>query len=367
MKTFAAAKLEIGLEMLREINIESVQEASRALSIIVSIYLDDPDPPLDPQYRATTNSLSLLQREAELYELLKQAHADGSYDIVRNSVLIRHPDAIFPRRAEEFMEKLKAPLEAFIASANPVTPWQSELTGTDALMDAHPASLGLLSQDLLPVMSLHDLGGFIHDPILSSRFDELFARGKKTVLVNTSGSGKTRLMFEGLCRHWGLYFTVFNYGARDLGSNDIANVIDRLEFTLQDVSSSTEGSRHLEQNHALAEGLIARTLLARLLIFRMFLEIASEGGLTEEHKKRWLMLQLFPSLKLGCDIFGYLASSLGNFNPGKEIAVTQAKIQELLDHDSHLFFVLDEAQQAARKFCGAFDAEPGKRHPLLLK
>ncbi|KAK7044912.1 hypothetical protein R3P38DRAFT_182479 [Favolaschia claudopus] len=370
MMTFAE-KLEIGLEMLREItNIESLQDASRALSLIVSIYLDDPDPPLDPQYRAVTKSLSLLQREPGLHELLKQAHADGSYDVVRNSVLIRHPDAIFPRSAEKFLERLKAPLKAFIASANPVTTWKSELTGTDALTDAHLASLGLLSQDLLPVMSLHDLGSFKHDPILSSRVDELFARGKKTVLVNTSGSGKTRLAFEGLCRHWGLYFTVFNYGARDLGSNDIANVIDRLELDLKsDVSSSTEGSRRLEQNHALAEGLIARALLARLLIFRMFLDIANanQGGLTEEHKKRWLMLQLLPSLKLGCDIFGSLASSLGNFDPGEEIAVTQAKIQELLDHDSHLFFVLDEAQQTARKFSGAFDAEPGKRHPLLLK
>ncbi|KAJ7479815.1 hypothetical protein FB451DRAFT_1031848, partial [Mycena latifolia] len=39
-------------------------------------------------------------------------------------------------------------------------------------------------------------------------------------LMNTSGTGKTRLSFEGLCRHWGFYF-IMAQDANNLGAMNI--------------------------------------------------------------------------------------------------------------------------------------------------
>ncbi|KAK7044928.1 hypothetical protein R3P38DRAFT_2609283, partial [Favolaschia claudopus] len=372
MLTFAAAKVQAGLAMLREMdNMDSVQEASGALSIIVSLYLDEPDPPLDSRYRSTVECLALLEREPELHQLLKQAHVDGSYHLVRNSDFILRPDAIFPPRAQNYLAQVKDLIAAFIAAESPITHWKSELAATDTTIDTHLESLDLPGIGTLPLMILQDLGSFIRDPVLSSRVDNLFVRGKNTVLVNTSGSGKTRLTFEGLCHNWGLYFTVVSRGVQDLGSYDLASVINRLDsdLSLSEISSSPEGLRRLEENHNLAERLISRALLARLLVFRLFLKIAKDrGGITDEHKRRWLLLQLSPSLGSVPDIFHTLAAFLDDFNPGRKIAEMLVDIQELLElgGDFHLFLVLDEGQVTARKFGGAFDPEPGK-HPLLLK
>ncbi|KAK6971483.1 hypothetical protein R3P38DRAFT_721836 [Favolaschia claudopus] len=332
------------------------------------MYIDEPGPPLDPRYKVTAECLELLKRKPDLHVDLKRAHASKSYDTIRNSVFVRRPDTIFPRSAESYLDELKVLVKDFVNVANPIKLWKSELTGTDLTIDTHLESLGLLGQDMRPLMILQDLGSFIHDPILSSRVDNLFVRGKNTVLVNTSGSGKSRLTFEGLCHNWGLYFTVTSPWVRDLGSQDITSVIETLTSSLEEVPLSVHSPRQLEKNHTIAERCISRALLARLLVFRIFIETAKESGLTEDHKKRWLMLQLSPFLGTGSDVFQMLAMELGDFSPAHEIASTLIDIQEMLGlGDSfHLFLVLDEGQATATKFDTAFDTEPGK-YPLLRK
>ncbi|KAG6886922.1 hypothetical protein C0995_003205 [Termitomyces sp. Mi166 len=65
----------------------------------------------------------------------------------------------------------------------------------------------LLKKQALPRMLFHDLGGFQMDPTLSKRVSDLFHKHRNMFLVNASATGKTRLLYEGLCRNWGLYFT----------------------------------------------------------------------------------------------------------------------------------------------------------------
>jgi hypothetical protein len=56
-------------------------------------------------------------------------------------------------------------------------------------------------------------------------------------LVNTSGSGKTRILIEGLLHRWGFYFTFargFDVGSMpgendNLGSADMSNVLERIQ------------------------------------------------------------------------------------------------------------------------------------------
>ncbi|KAK7044927.1 hypothetical protein R3P38DRAFT_2766480 [Favolaschia claudopus] len=371
MSLRAASKLDRGLTMLlkfSDLENLNVQQAARVLAIIVAMYIDEPGPPLDPRYKVTAECFELLKRKPDLHVDLKRAHASKSYDTIRNSVSVRRPDTIFPRSAESYLDELKVLVKDFVNVANPIKLWKSELTGTDLTIDTHLESLGLLGEDMRPLMILQDLGSFIHDPILSSRVDNLFVRGKNTVLVNTSGSGKSRLTFEGLCHNWGLYFTVTSPWVRDLGSQDITTVIETLTSTLEEVTLPAHSPRQLEKNHTIAERCISRALLARLLVFRIFLETAKESGLTEDHKKRWLMLQLSPFLGTGSDVFQMLAMELGDFSPAHEIASTLVDIQEMLGLGDifHLFLVLDEGQATATKFDTAFDPEPGK-YPLLRK
>jgi hypothetical protein len=53
--------------------------------MIVSMYLAQPGPLLNPRYELTKECFELLKRQPELHEMLKRAHADESYDLVRAS------------------------------------------------------------------------------------------------------------------------------------------------------------------------------------------------------------------------------------------------------------------------------------------
>ncbi|KAJ7359778.1 hypothetical protein DFH08DRAFT_1038984 [Mycena albidolilacea] len=113
----------------------------------------------------------------------------------------------------------------------------------------------------------------------------------------------------------------------------------------------------LEYNHSLAEQRLGEALFARLLIFRMFLEIAKDEGLAKKHKTRRLLLQLVSHLG-DSDIFKSLAYT--------RHSETLNAIRELLGSDFHLFLALDRGQAPARTLNKAYHTEPGK-YPFLLK
>jgi hypothetical protein len=158
----------------------------------------------------------------------------------------------------------------------------------------------------------------------------------------------------------------------DLGSQDLGGVVKNLasdgQFSLK--VSESEDSGKLDYNHSIAGQLLGEALLARLLIFYMFLDIAKESGLTEEHKSKWLILQLIPRLGHELDIFDSLACLLREYEVQQDISQTWKGIREILGSDVRPFLVLDEGQTAATdsrdSFPCAFNSEPGK-YPLLLK
>ncbi|TRM68364.1 hypothetical protein BD626DRAFT_114996 [Schizophyllum amplum] len=206
-----------------------------------------------------------------------------------------------------------------------------------------------------PSLLLHELGQMDKiDPSLESRIQEVFKHDR--ILVNTSGAGKTRLLLEGLCRYWGLYFVATKAGDRSssaLGSADMSEAIDDylpdglsrdgLTFA-QEIfdeesaqSQQTEDfpaspprqtpspphNRHdahagakgplpphapLSMNRAVAKFYLSTVLLARLLLFKCFLTVSrecfrqlnSQQGFDAEQywrdcKKAWLLVQLKPS------------------------------------------------------------------------
>jgi hypothetical protein len=131
------------------------------------------------------------------------------------------------------------------------------------------------------------------------------------VLVNTQGSGKTRLLLEGLSNNWGFYFS---YG--DLspvyGSSDLTNTI----FRAGGLSDDKIQQRCLS------------ALNARLRIFEAFLD-ATQSIDSSERRRRWVLFQL--QHERTNDIFEGLTEGLLPFDPVDYLA------QEI-NHSTHRIY-----------------------------
>ncbi|KAJ3741654.1 hypothetical protein EV360DRAFT_57840, partial [Lentinula raphanica] len=115
---------------------------------------------------------------------------------------------------------------------------------------------------------------------------------------NASGTGKTRLLYEGLCKHWGFYFTAAVDTSR-LGSTDVQSDIKRrIEGHPVFMSMARDRGSYSETLTSaiatLAHRCFSEILLARLLVFKSYLEIVTEGGIEDIHKTRWFLVQLQP-------------------------------------------------------------------------
>ena len=101
------------------------------------------------------------------------------------------------------------------------------------------------------------------------------------LLINASGSGKSRILLEGLCRHWGFYFVVT--GSSIVGSSDFYATFSTINLKSTDAFSYPTERRLLQ------------LLLARLLLLNLFIEVAncSRTGLQQkEHRRLWTLLQV---------------------------------------------------------------------------
>ncbi|KAJ6602768.1 hypothetical protein DFH09DRAFT_1069139 [Mycena vulgaris] len=198
-----------------------------------------------------------------------------------------------------FFSQLRPGLEAYVKGGEPLPIW------TPKSGSPHAEFLtGLqipVTKEGRPDMLLHGLGT---DPSLEELLMAIFGRNvlegtlQTTLLLNTSGSGKTRMMLEGLCRYWGLYFTCQVDGSGH-GSIDMQNTLS-LRIG-QDPSFTAELPRDLkartvvhEQNIKIAQDRIREVLLARLYIFNLFCEVVGSNP-TDDHKRLWVILQIRPT------------------------------------------------------------------------
>jgi len=230
--------------------------------------------------------------------------------------------------------------------------------------------------------------------------------------VNTSGSGKTRLLLEGLCENWGFYFTSL-VDSSLLGSSDIQNSIqthvpDSPGFRPNLPPAGSPGyDAALRANRNIASRIFRQIFLARLMIFNLFAETmtTSEGDMLMDdanvhvdprvYRARWLLLQLRPSFvhPQVWDIFDELACMLAGATDSFVNTTTKtllsnvramcSKIQQqhpvgLSSHSSStrlstadtaqtpLFCVLDEAQHAATQHSSSFRSDQnGAFRPIL--
>ncbi|KAK7029502.1 hypothetical protein VNI00_014535 [Paramarasmius palmivorus] len=225
----------------------------------------------------------------------------------------------------------------------------------------------------LPNLLLHDLGCLPgYSAAVSTTLTSLFETGCNWLLLNTSGSGKTRLLLEGLCLHWGLYFTCANDPS--IASNDLFNAMHRgfpQEGLITPLDLNNEPM--IARNRDIAARKLSEVLLSRLIILHYFLSLAED--VIEVHKKRWLCLQVQPNLAghgptRQVDIFDACRYRLSQRKMSYE--QLEEAIHQLLVHISFkigqkMTFVIDEAQSAVDLHRLAFRSQLESVHRPALR
>ncbi|KAJ7753844.1 hypothetical protein B0H16DRAFT_1372898 [Mycena metata] len=324
---------------------------------------------IDPIYDDRSTCYKLLREEPAFYSSLKEAARAGDHSHIRDSTFLLRPNA---RHRREYLQRIRSEVKIYVDGCSAFEAWDLKRFEEDEDLHAHLTGLHLFGSGSEPALLVHRLGEFYAEPDIRDRIRSIFVRGKDTFLVNTSGSGKTRLTFEGLCQDWGFYFSATDnasgYAAQDM-TDILETRLPREPRFVQDLSPWTDFTRRLKSsdNQQIAAHHFNAVLLARLLMFQMFVELMYETGPTPEHKLRWLLFQLRPRLVAAWDSAVHLTHILlkddGSYL--KEcVTETMAKIRDIFGGEVHLFYVLDEAQAPAASFPSAFYTG-GQLHPIL--
>ncbi|KAJ7716750.1 hypothetical protein B0H16DRAFT_1701204 [Mycena metata] len=354
-------------------DLNNLDDAAEALSLIVTTFLEDALQPLDALYTNLEPCRLLLARNDDLYTNLKESHVSRTFDAVRSHGALRRQrnSASISQLLEDFFPGLVK----FIEEGGPKT-W-TLLPASEIILDenvkAHIASLGIPDVEGVPCVLLQDLGKFSEDAALAHRVNNIFVKGHHTFLVNTSGSGKTRLTFEGLCQHWGFYVAGAVDGSNNVGSGDLTQLLEvhiaRQNSSFRKHPLPPASSTDVANNIKIAHQCLRRLLLCRLLVFSMFAEHVHTIGVTAAHKKMWLLAQtLMHTFGQKYDIFYSLLLKFADTEDlyiCDHIAHLLGKLRKLFGDDFHLFFVIDEAQATLRYLSKAFLEEDGGSYPIL--
>ncbi|KAE9401230.1 hypothetical protein BT96DRAFT_938080 [Gymnopus androsaceus JB14] len=327
-----------------------------------------------------------------------------------------------------FLESYQPQMDRFVRGEIDIPYWTPESESIPAELKQSP-KVPVKPYDTKPDMLLHKLGRFQDDKILKGRLDALFGSGVDKIFVNTSGAGKTRLVLEQLCSKWGLYFTCHEESR--VGSSDLATAIEEIEKKINkklphrpnfpvtkeilDEFSLLEGKPNRSTEEYLKAKLLAFrntpegiefeealnanqdivacellvTLLARLLVFRQFLEtlnLMGEDLGKMSHKRRWLLLQLHTSLLSSPeDIFTEVIGQITRFfhQENRVQSQTQMKgvleavlkgtllgIRNLLSSNLEhrlLYVTVDECQYAAKKMENVFYSDDLTKTRAILR
>jgi len=214
----------------------------------------------------------------------------------------------------------------------------------------HIASPQIPSLEGQPSLLIHDLGASCNDRAMMTHVRNVFFGPEGTTktrrfLCNTSGSGKTRILLEGLWNFWGFYFTL-RPGPVPVGSSDMERVLSRLEGHLHNLDSIPPDSAQVKSNIIITHLYFLCILYARMFVLHILLQAA--GEIKEEHKARWLLIQIAPSILdvTDGDVFNHVNTLLEGCSlqcVETLLGRVRVEINKLLGKQP-LFHVFDEAQ-----------------------
>ncbi|KAK0203147.1 hypothetical protein DFS33DRAFT_963660 [Desarmillaria ectypa] len=228
-----------------------------------------------------------------------------------------------------------------------------------------------------PSLLLHELGCYnkeVFDKHLKSLFN---VHNKSIVLINTSGSGKSRLLLEGLARYWGFYFV----GTRDsyeLGSTDLEQALSRIQEN-DGFNSDPVSMEDFDSNEAIACRQYLKVLLARTFVFTHFLNLnLSQPGSSEDNLRlAWLKIQIHQTkifrLDIFCGIINLLKDSTDDYlerslrQSLEDVKNLLAQTFPLSTSSRQLCCIVDEAQAPATQAPNAFHSHSSRSSRSLLR
>ncbi|KXN84651.1 hypothetical protein AN958_12029 [Leucoagaricus sp. SymC.cos] len=351
-------------------------------------------------WRSTQTQFSRLQtcldaiKAPELHGAIRVAHSTRNYHIIKNWVTSRETlsrqdqDDAIATCIRNLLDEVEEPLTKLINGRVSLPTWPPKNKYVRPEIRHHLERLKIPIIQDRPNLLLHEWGSFKHDSVLKERLENVFMPNNHTFLVNTSGSGKTRLLLEGLCDKWGLYFTS-TIDSSLLGSSDVQNSInsyvpDSPEFRERLPSAHASNFKQaLQSNQTAARHVFRRVLLSRLIIFHHFVGIMERERTPfsplDVYRERWLLLQLQPRLAHPniWDIFDVLTCKLAEASDRFVSMQTQALLERIrnlcsdkLDatqDETPIFCVLDEAQYAATRLASSFRSDRNGCHRPILR
>ncbi|TRM66591.1 hypothetical protein BD626DRAFT_627111 [Schizophyllum amplum] len=249
----------------------------------------------------------------------------------------------------------------------------------------------------IPSLLLHKLGSFDEIDALRARVDTIFC-GQHVYLCNASGSGKTRLLIEGLCKHWGLYITCCK-DEHGIGSQDLQELKRKLDnpkifhkYLCDSKDYPVRHSAELAKNRGAAKKIVSALLISRLYALRTYLDSLPPlpWKPTDEafYRKQWLLLQLDPSIIRDFvdasiaseDVFLSLATMIYKRCPVAKmddvlldlVKTTMPKrnlnprMSATTSCGPDFFVVMDEVQNITIDSLGAFESSTRSGHPRAL-
>ncbi|CAI2176756.1 2517_t:CDS:2 [Funneliformis geosporum] len=189
--------------------------------------------------------------------------------------------------------------------------------------------------------------GYIPENILSALLDKVMTQ-RWLFLMGTSGSGKTRSLYELFCSTYGIYFSL-NTGNgsknNNFGSRDMDKTIEDLGFKLVPNKS--------QENINIALMYTRAMLLSRLFILTKLLEFHTSSNSTNFTPKQWLLMQLLPLQIHDEDFWISIASDFRNLDPlcqDKLVTEFIKKFQNFVPEQKQLPIAIDESQSAIEKY-----------------
>ncbi|KAG6843709.1 hypothetical protein H0H87_001404 [Tephrocybe sp. NHM501043] len=319
----------------------------------------------------------LLYRYPALFDITKRALVLRSFDSVwsacksytapplRNYVGIKDIPKIFTGISSNLRNLVEGKINTPFWRLSSAMGGTIEGTKEDPLAIVKEINLHqLMQQTNIPPMLFYGLGSFKEHPAQHARLQRLFS------------TGKTRLLYEGLFQHWGLYVTAH---VDDLEAKALSEAMDSSYTGEEDMVSilpneSALGFQQLlDGNLRALDRRFSKVLLVHLLVFREFLKMAhAERVINDEDlRHRWLVAQLsFDLLDHIQDIHMQLLEAL-YYEPWgdveKELFKVMEDIKPLLPTSvitDGLFVAIDEANYAHEQlWYSPYDVT--ERHPLI--
>ena len=191
-------------------------------------------------------------------------------------------------------------------------------------------------------------------------------------LFSVSGSGKTRLSLDGLCSHWGFYFSCGAEAGTASGSNDFTVATQML----QSLSSwHTDPPDSFNNGTAAARRAFAMLLCAHLFILKQLVQrFPAETNVTDA-RRRWVLAQVLPPrLEQSEDLFVTVLRAVRNTDIDIMLCMVRDLLGDIMTKRTNLFpegrrtplfVVIDEAQMAA-EYLKFFPSTSGnERRPIL--